>query len=158
MEPGVRFRHPLPRGGLRSSPFQIVMLLGRIDRLRCRRARMARNEGPSSDPAWISTEYHTCFEHWRIGSHQSRGAHARIRINCHFVVSFKQLSQALDASEPEWMDQFDHRARPLGSNANNRTMKTTSVRRVTLMSRAVVSPLNASPRRGGGSSPDGTAR
>ncbi|EIG61407.1 hypothetical protein Bra1253DRAFT_06255 [Bradyrhizobium sp. WSM1253] len=77
-------------------------------------------------PSWITTEYQTVIEHWRIGSDQLRGAHARIRINCHFGVSFKQLSQALDASEPEWMNWFDHRARPLGSNANNRMMKTTS--------------------------------
>ncbi|OSJ36904.1 hypothetical protein BSZ19_01910 [Bradyrhizobium japonicum] len=92
------------------------MLLGRIDRLRCRSARMARKQRRTQLAAsWITTEYQTCIEHCRIGSHQLRGAHARIRINCHFVVSFKQLSQALDASEPEWMDQFDHRARPLGS-------------------------------------------
>ncbi|MCK1420904.1 MULTISPECIES: hypothetical protein [unclassified Bradyrhizobium] len=51
-----------------------------------------------------------------------------IRINCHSVVWFKQLSQALDASEPEWMDRFDHRAKPLGSNAKNRMMKITSAR------------------------------
>lgn len=145
------------RVSLWSSPFQIVMLLGRIDRLRAvalagsqRRTQLA--------PSWITTEYQTCIEQLRIGSHQLRGAHARIRINCHSVVSFKQLSQALDASEPEWMDRFDHRARPVGSNANNRMMKMTSGRRVTFMSRPVGSPPNASPRRGGGSSPDGTAR
>src|SRR5438270_11258358 len=101
------------------------MLLGRIDRLR---AVALAGSQPRTQlaPFWITIEYQTCIKQLRIGSHQLRGAHARIRVNCHSVVSFKQLSQALDASEPEWMDRFNHRARLLGSNANNWMMKMTA--------------------------------
>ncbi|MCK1341738.1 hypothetical protein IVB38_38690 [Bradyrhizobium sp. 38] len=112
------------------SPFQIVMLLGRIDRLRAVALAGSRPRTQLA-PFWITIEYQTCIKQLRIVSHQLRGAHARIRVNYHSVVSFKQLSQALDASEPEWMDRFNHRARLdrarlLGSNANNWMMKMTA--------------------------------
>lgn len=129
----------------------------RIDRLRAV-AFAGSQRGPSSHPPRSRLSTKPASSSCGSGSHQLRGAHARIRINCHSVVSFKQLSETLDASEPEWMDRFDHLAKALGSNANNRMMKMTSGRRVTFMRRAVGSPPNASPRRGGGSSPDGTAQ